>query len=202
MSNTHTLNFMKTSTAPSSTSFSFETSWLKYVIGWTAVFLVRLLPFRPANFEPMLATIMPFSKRFGVLGSFVFGFFGIVLFDSVTSGIGIWTVVTAAAYGALGVGSYFFFKDRKANRKNFLVFGIVGTILYDAATGLTVGPLFFHETLMTAFVGQIPFTAMHLLGTVFFSIVLSPVLYRWVVRNEYLEFSFNTKVLATVNSAK
>jgi uncharacterized membrane protein len=169
---------------------SFETGWLKYVIGWSAVFLIRLIPFRPPNFEPMLATIMPFSKRFGVLGSFVFGFLGITLFDSVTSGIGIWTLVTAAAYGALGVGSYFFFKNRKATVKNFLVFGIVGTVLYDAVTGLTIGPLFFHESFMVALYGQIPFTLMHLAGTVFFSIALSPMLYRWVVRNDYLEFSF------------
>jgi uncharacterized membrane protein len=179
-------------------SISFNTSWLKFIIGWVAVFLIRLTPFRPPNFEPMLATIMPFSKKFGMLGSFVFGFFGIVLFDSVTSGLGMWTVVTAAAYGFLGVGSYFFFKNRAASRKNFLAFGIVGTLLYDATTGFTVGPLFFHQSLMAAIIGQIPFTAMHLLGTVFFSLALSPILYRWVVRNDRLEFSFFSQpVLAT-----
>jgi hypothetical protein len=132
---------------------------------------------------------MPFSKRFGVMGSFVFGFLGIVLFDAVTSGIGIWTVITAAAYGALGVGAHLFFKNRAATRKNFLVYGVAGTVLYDAVTGLTIGPLYFHESLMTAFIGQIPFTAMHLLGAVFFAIVLSPILYKWIVKNEYLEFS-------------
>ena len=180
---------MKTPQPHIATFFSIETSWLKYVLGWGAVFLIRLIPFRPPNFEPMLATIMPFSKRFGVIGSFVFGFLGIVLFDAVTSGIGIWTVVTAAAYGALGVGAHIYFKNRAANRKNFLVYGIVGTVLYDAVTGLTIGPLVFHESFMTALIGQIPFTAMHLLGTVFFAIVLSPILYRWIVRNEYLEVS-------------
>ena len=30
------------------------------------VFVIRLLPFRPANFEPMLATLMPFGKRYGI----------------------------------------------------------------------------------------------------------------------------------------
>ena len=186
-----------------SSTHSFETSWLKYVIGWGAVFLVRLIPFRPPNFEPMLATIMPFSKRFGMVGSFVFGFLGIVLFDAVTSGIGIWTVITAAAYGALGVGSYVYFKNRAATRKNFLIFGVVGTILYDAVTGFTIGPFFFHQTFMNAVIGQIPFTAMHLLGTVFFSLVLSPILYRWIVKNEYLEFSiFSQHALAALPGVK
>ena len=180
---------MKTPHTNSLTNFSIETSWLKYVLGWGAVFLVRLIPFRPPNFEPMLATVMPFSKRFGVIGSFVFGFFGIVLFDSVTSGIGMWTVVTAAAYGALGVGAHLFFKKREATRKNFVLYGVLGTLFYDAVTGLTIGPLAFHEAFMTALISQIPFTAMHLLGTVFFALVLSPVLYKWIVKNEYLEFS-------------
>lgn len=170
-------------------NLTFETSWLKYVIGWGAVFLVRLMPFRPPNFEPMLATIMPFSKRFGLVGSFVFGFLGIVLFDAVTSGIGIWTVITAAAYGALGMGSYVYFKNRAATRKNFLIYGVAGTILYDAVTGLTIGPLYFHQPFMVALIGQIPFTAMHLLGTIFFAVVLSPILYKWVVRSQYLELS-------------
>ncbi|MBA3789187.1 hypothetical protein H0X32_02200 [Patescibacteria group bacterium] len=176
----------------SPTRFSFETGWVKLFIGWAIVFLIRLIPFRPPNFEPMLATIMPFSKRYGVLGSFLFAVLSIVLFDAVTSGIGVWTAVTALAYGVLGIGSYFFFKNRAASRKNFLTYGIAGTLFYDAVTGLTIGPLQFHETLMSAFIGQIPFTAMHLLGTIFFATTLSPVLYRWVVRNEYLIFSFPT----------
>lgn len=194
----------KSSPNPSqSPIISIETGWLKFSIGWLAVFLIRMIPFRPPNFEPMLATVMPFSKRFGVLGSFAFGFFGIVLFDAVTSGIGTWTVVTSAAYGLLGIGSYFFFKHRAASTKNFLAFGIVGTLFYDAVTGLMAGPLFFHQPFMVALAGQIPFTIMHLLGTVFFSVALSPILYRWVVRNDRLEFAlFPRTVLVSASLNK
>ena len=71
----------------------------------------------------------------------------------------------------------------------FVGFGIVGTILYDAATGRTIGPIFQGQPFMGARTGQIPFTAMHLLGTVFFALVVSPALYRWVVQNDALEFS-------------
>ena len=166
---------------------TLRTGWLKLLIGFVAVFLVRLLPFRPANFEPMLATMMPFSTRFGWMTSFLFGFLSITLFDAVTSGIGMWTLVTAAAYGALGIGAHVYFASRKATTKHFLTFGIVGTILYDIVTGLTVGPLFFSQPLMVAVVGQIPFTLMHVLGTVVFTLALSPALYRWVVRNDALE---------------
>lgn len=170
--------------------FSFTTGWLKFVIGWGTVFLFRLIPFRLPNVEPMLATMMPFSKRFGALGSFFFGFFGIALFDAVTSGWGIWTLVTALAYGALGPASYFFFLKREASAANFVRFGIIGTLAYDAVTGLTIGPLFMGQSFAVALIGQIPFTLLHLAGTIVFATLLSPVLYRWVVQNEVFELSF------------
>ena len=158
------------------------------MIGWTAVFLFRLIPFRPPNFEPMLATVMPFSKRYGPAPSFLFGFLGIVLYDAVTSGWGSWTWVTAACYGLLGVSAHYFFKHHEASVKNFLIFGVPGTIAYDAIT-MMIGPVFGHQSLVVAVVGQIPFTLMHVLGTVVFATLLSPALYRFVVRNESLEFS-------------
>ena len=176
-------------------SFSIPTGSLKFLIGWTAVFLFRLIPFRPPNFEPMLATVMPFSKRFGVVGSFLFGFLGIALFDAVTSGWGIWTLVTAISYGAVGIGAHYFFRSREATVANFLLFGIPATILYDAVTML-IGPLFDHQSFSLALSGQIPFTIMHLLGTVTFSVILSPALYRWVIANEKLEFTLAGHVAA------
>ncbi|MEA2701807.1 MAG: energy-coupling factor transport system substrate-specific component [Candidatus Parcubacteria bacterium] len=168
-------------------TISIRTGWLKLLIGWAAVFLIRLLPFRPANFEPMLATMMPFATRFGYFASFLFGFLSIVLFDAVTSGIGVWTLVTAAAYGALGIGAHVYFKRREATTKNFLIYGVSGTVLYDIVTGLTTGPIFFNQPFMVAVVGQIPFTLMHVFGTVVFTLALSPVLQRWVVRNDTFE---------------
>ncbi len=167
--------------------FSLTTGALKFLLGWTVVFLFRLIPFRPPNFEPMLATIMPFSKRFGLLGSFLFGFLGIVLFDAVTSGWGSWTWVTAVAYGMLGIGSQLYFRNREASVRNFLSFGVMGTLFYDAVTGLTIGPIFQSQPFIVALTGQIPFTLMHLLGTIVFATLLSPALYRWVVQSEALE---------------
>lgn len=144
----------------------------------------------------MLATMMPFATHFGFFTTFLFGFLGITLFDAVTSGIGMWTVWTAAAYGVLGIAAHYYFRNREANTKNFLVFGVAGTIVYDIMTGLTVGPLFFGQPLILAIVGQIPFTLMHVLGTVVFTLVLSPALYRWVVKNDALEITLFRKRIA------
>lgn len=179
-------------------TISISTGWLKLVLGFAAVFIIRMLPMRPANFEPMLATIMPFSTRFGFITSFLFGFLGIALFDAVTSGIGIWTVIAGFMYGALGAGAHLFFQKCEPSTKNFLAFGIVGTIVYDVMTGLTVGPLAFGQPLMVAIVGQIPFTLMHLLGTVVFTLALSPALLKWVVRNDTLEIPVLSSRIAHV----
>lgn len=164
------------------------TGLFKFVLGWAAVFLFRLIPFRPPNFEPMLATVMPFSKRYGPVGSFLFGFLGIVLFDAVTSGWGSWTGVTALCYGLLGIAAHYFFKNREASVKNFLAFGVPATVAYDAVT-MMIGPVFNGQLFVLALTGQVPFTLMHLLGTVVFSVLLSPALYRWVIQNDALEFS-------------
>ena len=164
--------------------------WVKFSIGWVVIFLVRLLPFRPPNVEPIMATIMPFSKRYKHLGSFLFAFLSIVLFDVVVRQLGPWTIITGVAYGLLGLGAYVFFKNRSASIKNFLIYGVTGTIIYDVVTGLSVGPLFFDQPFVQALVGQVPFTLAHLAGTVVFAITLSPALYRWVILNKRLESSF------------
>lgn len=168
---------------------------LKLIIGWGAVFLFRLilLPIRPPNIEPMMATLMPFSKRFGALTSFFFAAVGIVIYDSVTSGIGMWTMITAVSYGLVGIAAHWYFTRNDANVRNFVAFSIVATLTYDAATGLTLGPLFFHQSFMTALIGQIPFTVLHLIGNVTFAAVLSPAIYSWIVTNPSFEYCISKK---------
>ena len=158
-------------------------NWLKYTIAFFSVFIFRMIPFRAPNVEPIMAVIMPFGKIYGGIMAFVFGFLSIVLFDSMTSGIGVWTLVTALAYGLLGIGAQYYFKNR-SGWKSYASYAVVATIIYDAITGLTIGPLFFHQTFMISLVGQIPFTVLHLLGNVSFAIVLSPVIERWIIKSE------------------
>ena len=167
----------------------------KYIILFTGVLLIRLIPFRAPNIEPIMATIMPFGKSSSKAFSFLFGFFSIVLFDLMTSGLGIWTLITALAYGILGLGAHHFFQNR-FGWKNYALYAVVATIFYDALTGLTIGPLFFHQSFIVSVIGQIPFTCLHLLGNVSFAIVLSPVIEKWLVKEE-IRYSLSEKVLLT-----
>jgi len=169
---------------------------IKYVIAFLVVLVIRLMPFRAPNVEPIMAVIMPFGKVYGGIMAFIFGFLSIVLFDSVTSGIGIWTLVTALAYGFVGLGAYFYFKNR-SGWKSYASYAIIATILYDVLTGLTIGPLFFHQSFMVSLVGQVPFTAMHLLGNVSFAIVLSPVIEKWIVKEKRKVVSLEKVVLVS-----
>ncbi len=155
-------------------------NWLKYIITFVSIIAFRLMPFRAPNIEPMMATIMPLGKVYGKLMAFIFGSLSIVLFDLMTSGLGIWTLITALSYGVLGLFAYYYFKNR-SGWKNYAIYAIMATILYDIVTGLTVGPLFFHQSFITSFIGQIPFTVLHLIGNVSFAIVLSPAIEKWLV---------------------
>jgi len=151
-------------------------NWLKYIIGFTACLLIRLIPFRAPNIEPILATQMPFAKNYGKLVGFSFGFLSIVLFDIITLKVGEWTFVTAFAYGFLGLWASNYFKNRKNTSLNYVKFAIMGTIAYDIVTGLTVGPIFFNQPLIQALMGQIPFTLLHLAGNITFALLLSPLI--------------------------
>ena len=155
----------------------------KYITAFLTVLIIRLIPFRAPNLEPVMAVIMPFGKKYGRLMAFSFGFLSISIYDALTSGFGIWTLITAIAYGLIGLGSSYFFANR-SGWKNYASYAVIATIAYDAITGLTIGPLFFHQSFMVSLVGQIPFTLIHLLGNVSFAIVLSPVIEKWLVKKE------------------
>lgn len=176
-------------------------SFLKYIIGWIAVFLIRLIPFRAPNIEPVMAALMPFSKRYGAIGAFVFGALSIALFDLFVGQVGQWTLITAVAYGITGIFSALFFRARPGTRRNYVVFAVAGTLFYDAVTGLSVGPLLFGQPFQEAFWGQIPFTLWHLLGNISFALVLSPALYQWVIANEKLEVGSFSRFLGRKTAA-
>lgn len=160
----------------------------KYTILFLAVFLFRLLPFRAPNVEPIMTTIMPIGKRYGKIFAFSFAFLSIVLFDVFTSGIGIWTLITALSYGLIGFFSFYFFKNR-SGWKNYALYAVVVTLIYDAITGLTIGPLFFNQSFTMSLAGQIPFTILHLLSNLSFAIVLSPIIEKWLVKKEVVSMA-------------
>lgn len=161
--------------------------WTKIVLGFVLCLVFRLVPVRPPNIEPLLATQMPFSKAYGPVVGFSFAFLSIVLFDIITAKVGVWTLITAFAYGVLGIWSVLFFKKREMKRTNYVKFAIIGTLFFDAVTGLTIGPLFFNQTFMQSLIGQIPFTIMHLIGNVTFAYVMSPLIYTYISTNKSVD---------------
>lgn len=158
-------------------------NWIKYIITFVSVMVFRLMPFRAPNLEPIMATIMPMGKTYGKLMAFAFGFLSITLYDAITSGFGIWTLITALAYGFVGLGAQYYFKNR-SGWKSYASYAVIATIIYDAVTGLTIGPLFFHQSFIVSLTGQIPFTILHLLGNVSFAIVLTPSIERWFAKSD------------------
>lgn len=140
-----------------------------------ASLLFRFVPFRPPNVELVLASQMPVAKVYGKTAGFFFGVLSILAFDLLTGTLGSWSLVTASAYGLLGVFASWYLASR-AGTRYFVYFAIAGTLFFDAVTGLTVGPLFFGQSFTAALLGQIPFTLMHLLGNIAFALVWSTFL--------------------------
>lgn len=162
-------------------------SWLKLVIGFFACFLIRIIPWRAPNIEPIMAAQLPFAKAYGAYTGFLFGFMSIIFYDLVTGTLGAWSVFTASAYGLVGLWAAYLLKNREPDSLTFASVAVFGTLFFDAITGLTIGPLFFHQPFLEALIGQIPFTALHLMGNVMFSLLLSPLIYKYVIENKKLE---------------
>lgn len=153
--------------------------FLKPLLTFLFVMFYRLLPVRPPNVEPILASLMPISKKYGMLAGVVFSVLSISLYDSMTAGIGGYTGSTALAYAIVSVGSYFYFSYYKQTTTHFVLFSIWAVLFYDILTGVVLGPLVTGSSHTVAFFEQIPFTLLHLMGSIIFAIVLSPILSKW-----------------------
>lgn len=150
------------------------------IVALVAALLLRLLPFRPPNVEPILATQMPFAKVFGPWFAFFFAFSSVFLYDMITQTVGVWTVIVAGVYGLIGVGTAWYVSHKTLTKKHYVGMAVVGTLVFDVLTGFTIGPLFFGQPLLVAIIGQIPFTAIHMASNVLLAVVLSPVLEKYL----------------------
>lgn len=173
----------------------YTKNWFKFFLVLIACLFIRLIPFRAPNIEPILAAQMPFAKAYGKLVAFLFAFISMILFDIISGQIGAWTLITALAYGFLGIWAAVFFKNKANNALNYAKFAVMGTLAFDIVTGLSIGPLFFNQPFMSAVAGQIPFTALHLIGNVSFAMLLSPPLYRFAIGNGKVEARSIMKIL-------
>jgi len=159
-------------------------NYFKFTLALVLCLLVRMIPLRAPNVEPILATTMPMSRAYGAFAGFSFALLSILLYDTLTGTLGVHTFFTAGAYGVVGLWAAYYFKKNKANRWGYVRFAVIGTLFFDAATGLTIGPIFFHQSFLVSLIGQIPFTALHLLGNIAFALVLSPAIYKILIRKK------------------
>ena len=146
--------------------------------------LFRFIPLRAPNVEPIMASIMPLGRKYGAIVAFLFGFLSIMIFDSLTH-FGSWSFIAGITYGLIGIASTFYFQKFKSSPFNFAIFAFFATIVFDLITGILFAPM-FHQTMLTALMLQIPFTALHLAGNIGFALTLSPILLRWLETKEIL----------------
>lgn len=168
---------------------------LKYIIGLITVIAFRLVP-HPPNVEPIMATMMPFSKKWGWASGMLFALLAIVSYDLITGTFGSWTLITAGTYAALGAGAGLFLKNRENKVRHYVLFAIAGTLVYDAITGIGMGVFLFDMPFITTLTGQIPFTIYHLTGNIVLAGVFSPLLYKWVITNPKLETNYISQRIA------
>lgn len=160
---------------------------LKFFVVLFLCLMARLIPVRMPNVEPILAATMPISRARGAFVGFSFAVLSILLYDILTGTLGVQTLFTFFAYGILGVWSARYFRTRESSSLNYVRFAIMGTLFFDAFTGLTVGPIFFHQPFFASIIGQIPFTALHLVGNIAFALILSPAIYNFMIKKRKRE---------------
>ena len=160
---------------------------IKYALSLLFCNAYRFLRIIPNN-DPIMGCMLPFSKQDKWWHASLFAFLAMATFDLITMKVGIWTAVTASIYAGLGLIFHFSFKKiKKVKLKHYLGSGIAGILIFDAVTGVLMGPAMFGMSFAQALIGQIPFTAMHLLTGTAFILILTPLLDRAIVSNPSLE---------------
>jgi uncharacterized membrane protein len=159
---------------------------LKFTFGIVLLYLLRLIPMPLPNFEPIMATTLPFAKKYGKIAGMLFPIIAIIAFDLITRP-GMWTIYTAITYGMIGFAAGKYFGSiKKVKMRNYLGFGIAGTLAYDAITALVFG-FQFGQPLAVTIIGQIPFTIYHLLGNALMIGILVPIINRAIIENPSME---------------
>jgi len=151
-----------------------------------ALRFLRIIP----NNDPIMGIMLPFAKQESVWIAILFPIITMVSFDFITFAVGPWTVVTSLTYGALGLFFYFFYKKirkGKVGMKTYLGSGVFGVLVFDFVTGVLATPFMFHMSFEQAFLGQIPFTLMHLATATGYILIVTPLLDKHILGNPVLD---------------
>ena len=160
--------------------FKRVNSGIRFLVGIALCVLVRLVP-HPPNFEPVLGFTLPFAKKYGKYFGLAFAVLAMASIDFVTGRLGWWTVYTAGAYGVIGFIAGVWGKNLVGFTRT-AGFTVAATLFFDATTAFLFG-MQFNQPLAVTFAGQVPFTAMHLAGNLFFVLAVSPLVSRFLVQD-------------------
>lgn len=148
----------------------------KYLVSLLFCNFYRFLRIFPNN-DPIMGFTLPLARKGKWWHAFLFPVLAMVSFDIITMRIGIWTVGTALVYGLIGLIFYKYFKGKKrVNLKTYAGSSILGVLAFDFITGPIMSSFIFGMPFALAFIGQVPFTAMHLASATTFTLLLAPVL--------------------------
>jgi len=162
---------------------------VKYILSILFCNLYRLLRFIPNN-DPIMGCMLPFSRQDKWWSAGLFAFITMVSFDLLTGMVGDWTWITALTYAGLGILFHQIYKNKKKiNLKTYLGSGILGVLIFDFITGPVMSSWMFQMSFETAFIGQIPFTLLHLASVSAFIVILTPLLDVHLVNSKQLEDS-------------
>jgi hypothetical protein len=120
---------------------------------------------------------LPIARKDKWWKAILFPVIAMVSFDFITMKVGIWTLGTAATYGLIGLLFYAYFKKKKkVGLKTYAKSSFTGVLIFDFLTGPLMSSYIFAVPFSVAFLGQIPFTLMHLASGVTLTILIAPVL--------------------------
>jgi hypothetical protein len=174
-----------------------ELGLVKFILSIFISNLIRFFSFIPNN-DPIMALMLPYSRQQNVVFSFFFPFLTMISFDVITGNLGFLTLVTSITYGLLGLFFVFVYKNRKIGVKSYLLSGTFGVIVFDFVTGCVAFPIFFGISFEQAFIGQIPFTFIHLITVSAFVLVITPLADKHLFRNKYFNDNNVKKIVEKI----
>jgi len=172
--------------------------WLKFIFAGCITLLFRLIT--PlvgwSNVSLLMATQFAGSVAFGPWVAGLYGSLSMFLLDAFMGALGPWTIATSICQGIVGVVGGYYLARRSTDRQRFwsstqrfLTASIVGTLFFDLVTGVLLAPL-YHTPMSVAAIGQVPFTARHLVGNMIFA-TMAP----WFTERFMKNLSLEARVL-------
>ena len=163
------------------------------VVAWLTCLAIRL-SFSPLLYlDPFPGVFLLINRQLKGVNGFLFIASQFFCFDYLTNALGIWTILIAIAYSAIEFGLNHYTRQHSYTLSNGLLYTAIAVLSFDCIS-MTIGPLFFQQPLLSAVIGQIPFTLEHLVRASIFTTALNMLLQQNKV-NLHQDFSLKNKTI-------